>query len=77
MIHQIFIVSIQLFLHHCCLLIVFSSLKVSVEIRAPSLPEERCLPHSGCLGWSTRGNYLGSRIPMRLVCPGESVDYGS
>jgi hypothetical protein len=26
-------------------------------------------------GWSTWGSHLGSRIPQRLVCAGESVNY--
>ena len=47
------------------------------DIRAPSLPEERCPPHPGGLCWSTWGSHLGSRIPPRLVCAGESVDYRS
>jgi hypothetical protein len=45
--------------------------------RAPSLPEERCLPHPGGLCHSIRGRHLGSWIPLRLVCAGVSVDYRS
>jgi hypothetical protein len=44
------------------------------DIRAPSLPEERC---PGGLWRSTGGSHLGFRIPPRLVCRGESVDYRS
>jgi hypothetical protein len=45
------------------------------DILAPSLPEERCPPRPGGLCSSTRGSHLGSWIPLRLVCAGESVDY--
>jgi hypothetical protein len=45
------------------------------DIRAPSLTEERCLLHPGRLCWSTWGHHLGSWIPLRLGCAGESVDY--
>jgi hypothetical protein len=45
------------------------------DIQAPSLPEERCLPHLGGLCLSTWGSHLGSQIPLRQVCAGESVDY--
>ena len=41
---------------------------------APSLPEERCPPCLRGLCWSTSGSHLGSRIPQRLICTGESVD---
>jgi hypothetical protein len=47
------------------------------DIRAPSLPEERCPPCLGGLCQSTWGNNLGFWIPLRLVCAGESVDYRS
>ena len=47
------------------------------DIRAPSLPEERCLPHPGGLYRSTWESHFGSRIPQRVVCAGESVDYRS
>jgi hypothetical protein len=47
------------------------------DIWAPSLPEERCLPCPGGLCWSTWGSHLHSRIPLRIVCAGESVDYRS
>ena len=47
------------------------------EIQAPSLPEERCPPCPGGLCRSTWSSHLGSRIPLRLVCAGESVDYRS
>ena len=47
------------------------------DIRAPSLPEERCPSHLGGLCRSTWGSHLVSQIPQRLVCTGESVDYKS
>ena len=47
------------------------------DIWAPYLPEERCPPHQGGLCWSTWGHHLGSQIPLRLDCAGESVDYRS
>jgi hypothetical protein len=47
------------------------------DIWTPSLPEERCPPHPGGLCRSTCGSHLGSQIPLRLVCAGESVDYRS
>ena len=47
------------------------------DIRAPSLPEERCPPFLGGLCHSTWGSHLGSQISQRLVCTGESVDYRS
>jgi hypothetical protein len=47
------------------------------NIRAPSLPEERCLPLTGGLCQSTWMSHLGSWIPQRLICTGESVDYRS
>ena len=45
------------------------------DIQAPSLTEERCLSRLGGLCQSTWGSHLGSWIPQRLVCTGESVDY--
>jgi hypothetical protein len=47
------------------------------DIWAPSLPEQRCTPSPGGLWLSTWGSNLGSWIPQRLVCTGESVDYRS
>ena len=47
------------------------------DIRAPSLPEEKCPPCPRGLCRSTSGRHLGSWIPLRLVCTGESVDYRS
>jgi hypothetical protein len=47
----------------------------ATDIQAPSLPEERCPPHPGGLCLNTLGSHLGSQIPLRLVCAGESVDY--
>jgi hypothetical protein len=49
----------------------------TTDIWAPFLPEERCPPHPGRLCQRTWGSNLGSRIPPRLVCAGESVDYRS
>jgi hypothetical protein len=49
----------------------------ALDIRAPSLPEERYPHRLGGLCQSTWGSYLGSRIPLRLVCTGESADYRS
>jgi hypothetical protein len=42
-----------------------------------TLPEERCPPCPGGVCRSTWGSHLGFRIPLRLVCAGESVDYRS
>jgi hypothetical protein len=47
------------------------------DIRAPFLPEKRCPPCPGGLYHSTWGRHLGSKIPPRLVCTGESVNYRS
>ena len=47
------------------------------DIGAPSLPEKTCPPCPWGLCWITWGTHLGSRIPLRLVCRGESVDYRS
>jgi hypothetical protein len=47
------------------------------DIWTPSLPEGRCPPCLGGLCRSIWGNHLGSRIPQRLVCTGESADYRS
>jgi hypothetical protein len=47
------------------------------DIQAPSLPEERCPPCPGELCQSTWWSHLGSWIPLRLVCAGESVEYRS
>jgi hypothetical protein len=44
------------------------------DIRAPSLPEERCPPCPGGFCQSAWGNHLGFLIPLRLVCEGKSVD---
>ena len=47
------------------------------DIWAPSLPEERWPSGPGGHCLSIFGSHLGSKIPLRLVCAGESVDYRS
>jgi hypothetical protein len=46
-----------------------------LDIRAPSLPEERYPACPEGLCQSTWGSHLGSWIPQRLVCSDESVEY--
>jgi hypothetical protein len=47
------------------------------DIRAPSLPEERCPQSPGKFCQRTWRSHLGSWIPLRLVCASESIDYRS